>query len=208
MSIVRIDCPYCGREQTAAKIVREVWGPNRGTEVVIQAIAQCQHCQFCSILPYARDERGFTADATPIQYEGDPVESGWRLLHAAPARHELPAHLPTAISHYFGQAVGSLKAGYWDATVEMCLKALDGALAQLDDPKGATISRRRRLARLIAAKGLGQTLEAWAVDLEHLDDPPRPAEMTAETARDLVDFTEILLTLAFSIPAAIAARRT
>ena len=197
-------CGHCG-ERAALEIVSEYLlrpAANLAERTVWAVFTKCFHCSrpgyaIVTAPPGSNPIR-------PTQLDRDLTRFGWDLVtrEPVPREPEAPAHLPEDVRRAFEQAA---RAARRDADADLaimgCRRTLEIALARKGADEGTLATRIRRLAD---EGHLTRDLADWAHHIRELGNEaahgPVMGEAAADQARELLEFTRLVLMYLFTLP--------
>jgi hypothetical protein len=202
MSILSLHCPHCHTENTSFYSAKGVQNPQDASLYTVLFI--CNKCSGGVVadlrsLPN-RDPSDLPGDLRNISYV--------QILDIQPraTAPDIPEHAPDHIGNYYRQAARNLQRGDYDAAGMMCRKVLESTTRNLGETSG---NLYQRIEVLAAKHEITPAMKEWAHAIRldgneaaHDDDP-----MEKDAAQDLLNFTELLLMYAYTLPGMLARRR-
>jgi hypothetical protein len=126
------------------------------------------------------------------------VPQGETLLYPV-QRSFNPEGVPAAVARAYESARRSFRVGLYDPCVIMCRKCLEAVCRELGAKRGGL---KQKLDALASEGKIDQKLASWATGLRIVGNEAAhdvDAEIAPEDARDVIEFTEALLSYAFSL---------
>ena len=197
-------CGHCG-ERAALAIMGEylvIPAASHDGRELWAAFTKCFHCSkpgYALVLaPQGQIGIG------PRQPDRDLTRFGWDLVtrEPVPREPEAPAHLPEDVRRAFEQAA---RAARRDADADLaimgCRRTLEIALARKGAPQGRLVDQIHHLAN---EGDLTRDLADWAHHIRELGNEaahgPVRGEAAADQARELLEFTRLVLMYLFTLP--------
>jgi len=195
---VDVFCPTCNI-LVAAKIIAR--GPEGASSDPPDQFDERYHHEYYEIALCRRCNSPFfvrvIVEGVCGVYETPPDET---VLYPAPAGSKLEG-LPISVDRAFEQARRSYSTSSYDACALMCRRALEILSKELDT-SGKVLSQR--LANLKEKGRIDARLLNWAHGVRLVGNEAAhdvDTEITAEDARDILEFTEALLLYVFTLDA-------
>ena len=198
--VFRFDCPWCGTK--AVSFTSLAWcnaGPARHTDW----FGECGYCGrgvVVSVPPQVQAENAYD------MYRRRDFALGKITIAPALPSTGAPPYTPDNVGCFFSQGMSNL-AGQWDAAGTMFRKALDTALtAKFPDIEGRLVQRIEKAGK---AGLLTADMAEWAHEIRRLgnDAAHEDEPFSAEDARALHAFTELVLRYLFTLPGMMAEAR-
>lgn len=203
MGQIKRDCPHCYTKNSAFHAYGERVHPNN--QHLYTVALYCGGCY-----EGISAEVHYGGGPSPVAYPGDIDAS--KLLNIVktypiPDEQGAPQHLPPNIESFFLQACRSLEGKAYDASGMMARKALEAAVKKIKpDGKGNLYSR---IEVLETEHLITPDLKDWAHIIRddgnvaaHEEEP-----MSLESAKELLDFTELFLMYTFTMPGMVNAKK-
>lgn len=167
---------------------------------VFGLLLRCGNCQ----KPSSVMATPKSATATLIKHPGNVADIAvLSEVQPPPPVPTIPEHLPDNIAFFFRQAAeAGSQASLRDAAVMMCRKTLEAALKVIEPDLGDRLLLAPRIRKLAESGCLTSDLADWAEHIRllgneaaHETDP-----VDFEEARELVEFTRLVLIYLFTLP--------
>ena len=187
---VRANCPRCGGQGVAFEIIDGIsW--KKGTTQCRDEFGCCGLCGRSVILTY---------DCNVNRHGVIPD----KLIEVAPALppSDAPRHTPEPIANYFKQGKDAATRQSWDAAGMMFGKALEVGLKAKFPDMDSSLTTFKRIEQAASENKLTPDLVKWAHQIRDLrnDATHEQEPFTEARAREIADFTEIMLQYMFRLP--------
>lgn len=123
-----------------------------------------------------------------------------------PAMPNIPEHVPENIGKFYWQAARNAQQRHYDAAGMMCRKVLESTTRDLGENTG---NLYQRIEALAASHVITDAMRDWAHAIRidgneaaHEDEP-----MDEATALDMLNFTELMLMYAYTLPGMLTMRQ-
>lgn len=146
---------------------------------------------------------------SPMRYNAPCEGAFWVVsITPKPKANEAPQYTPPNVARPFIQALDNLRRSNWDAAGTMCRKALDVG-TQVMDPALKPLTLYKRIENLHETGRITADLKEWAhhIRVNGNDAAHDEDEFTEDEAKDLMNFTDMLLQYLFTMPGMLAERR-
>lgn len=209
---LNITCPHCLRENAVIEGFAE---KKIGDSYAYHSAFTCRSCNkgiIASILdsnrigvgPYQKARSSETNIIIPGEY--------YRLLNVYPEmkNHTAPDSSPDRAAKFFIEAKDNFQRGRFETAVMLCRKVLDISTREIlgDDAKKEQLSQR--ISMLFAKGKITEQMKDWAhiVRMDSNGAIHSDEEFTEEEAFQLINFTEVFMLYAFTLPAMVTARQS
>ena len=182
---IKLDCPHCGIREAAFTQAGQY--NYSGVSIGIPGY-QTPHSTVLFICPNSTCRQGVVAAA----------KNGVIDKFYPERQSDIPDHLPERVKSYFRQGINSLD-GSFDAAGTMFRKSLEAGLKDKSpETKGNLVQRIKKLAE---SGSLTQDLADWADHIRNEGNDAAHDEFTKYQAEELHEFTKLVLTYLFTLPA-------
>lgn len=216
------DCPRCGTKRVTFDLAGSAWLPPTSGSIYLQyeCFSVCRTCDRSSIhILEATHQNAQPLHA--VQGKLDDRYEWVQLLVVTGNPRPCPEHTPEELRRTFDEAARCLSFGSFEAAGTMFRKVLDQATRQMLPPQPADEAKdhpdyiawkirkdlRLRLDWLIAQSRLPMQLAPIVDSVREDGNDAAHDRIGPDEARDLEDFTVVLLEVLFSLPGQIEANR-
>ena len=205
------DCFRCGTQLAAFSIQNQILHTLHPKLSHYDLFATCGVCGCGSIFVFSMSDRG---DGDPKKYiarEGFAEAKKKKLVEVLPRplSTDAPNHTPKRVADLFRQAKKSEGAKSWDAAGMTYRKALEIGLNNKFPDLTDSWTPYKKIQTAAKEHKLTLELAKWAHQIRALGNTAAHEEVfTADQAREMAAFTEIMLQYMFTLPGDLAAAQT
>lgn len=211
---LNISCPHCLRENAVIQAFAE---KQKGNSVVFDVAFSCRSCDKCLIAEIA-NYSGTPGGPYHAAKKTDnvniiiPGSTSFALLEYYPEakQHAAPDSTPERAAKFFIEAKDNFQRGRFETAVMLCRKVLDISTREIlgDESKKEQLSQR--ISMLFAKGKITEQMKDWAhiVRMDSNGAIHSDEEFDEEDATQLINFTEVFMLYAFTLPAMVSARQS
>lgn len=199
MSSLTLHCPHCHAEKIYFYSVKSIAYPKDSRKFTTFFICNgCNGGVVATIFGRNPDEiQGDLRDTSGV----DIID-----IQPKPAMPNIPEYVPNNIQKFYLQAARNAQQGQYDAAGMMCRKVLESTTRDLGEKTGNLYQRIEALASshliTVAMRDWAHAIRLDGNEAAHEDDP-----MEKSTVLDMLNFTELMLMYAYTLPGMLAARQ-
>lgn len=154
----------------------------------------------------------------PSEYKGKNLLEEFTCKDVYPRidRIHTPANTPCLIATVYEEAVGCFRSGHWTASVILFRRVIEEACLEIlgnNSHKKSTSHRHHNLYQMIESLAESQKIVPIMKELASIirlignDAAHESDSVEEETAKEIMEFAEMFLTLAFTLPSRVRAAR-
>ena len=208
MAEIVLDCPHCASERVGFNYGGQYALPLKTYALyqIWQTLWVCRKCVNGVVVTFQRSTKSEGKPDSPEHCSGDPEANGFELLGVHPKREPVgaPEHVPSEIAQNYKEAANNLRRGSNASAGIMCRRVLDRATMRLasDELNFNGMNLLKRIDTLAERQAITPAMKKWAhhIRLDGNEAAHEDEDFDRQSARQIMDFTELFLIYAFTLP--------
>jgi hypothetical protein len=208
---LNITCPHCLRERAVIEGFAE---KQVGNESIFNVAFTCRSCEG-GIIASVLELQGRNIGPWKASKSSDAnvvlPNNAYHVSEVFPviSRHTAPEHSPARAAKFFVEAKDNYQRQNYETTVMLCRKVLDIATREILGDESGTEQLSQRISMLHAKGKITEQMKDWAhiVRIDSNGAVHSDEEFSAGEANQILNFTEVFMLYAFTLPAMVTSRQ-
>ncbi|MDN0108799.1 DUF4145 domain-containing protein [Yersinia rochesterensis] len=219
VSLGHVTCPHCLKENAVLEYAGEIYQSLKGLWALSFICRSCNGITVAETKPSFDDTKidGFQAYSKAYLQDIVLDGRGWgklsgvvKRLYPIPNVHVAPESTPDKVAKFFVESKDNFQRGNFETCGSLCRKVIDLATKNIAEQEEITAWKlQKRIEKLKDAGAITKEMFEWAeiIRIDGNETVHSEEEFDAESAKELLDFTETFLMYAFTLPAMVKRKR-